>query len=71
MNPIPVASSPVSPSLTAALPTAKIVRHPRSKKLKDDAAQQQPDEETIARLNAIAKQYPFCATRKGTNSRLL
>jgi hypothetical protein len=30
-----------------------------------------PSEETIARLNAIAREYPFCAYMKQTNLYLL
>ena len=30
-----------------------------------------PSEETIARLNAIAQEYPFCAYMKQTNLALL
>lgn len=63
---------PVSSPLTA-LPTAKIVRHPRSKKAKEEVASVlPPDEETIRRLNAMAKQYPFCVRhRSNAYSRLL
>ncbi|MDO6430948.1 hypothetical protein Q4E93_10145 [Flavitalea sp. BT771] len=60
----------VSSSLTA-LPTAKIVRHPQAKKAKDNVLLTPPDEETIQRLNLLAKQYPFCIRHKGTNSILL
>jgi len=70
MKPIPVSSTSVSSPLTA-LPTAKIVRHPRSKKPKEELLQNKPDEETILRLNAIARQYPFCIMHRGTNSQLL
>ena len=61
---------PVSSSLTA-LPTAKIVRHPQAKKAKDEVLLTQPDEETVRRLNVLAKQHPFCIRHKGTNSILL
>lgn len=30
-----------------------------------------PDEDTVARLNALAKEYPFCAWGKAWNSTLL
>jgi hypothetical protein len=30
-----------------------------------------PDEETLQRLNVLAKQYPFCIMHKGSNSPLL
>ena len=60
----------VSSSLTA-LPTAKIVRHPQAKKVKDDLLQTPPDEETIQRLNSLARQHPFCIRHRGTNNQLL
>ena len=60
----------VSPTLTA-LPTAKIVRHPQAKQLKDTPLLSPPDEETIHRLNLLAKQYPFCIRHRGNNSNLL
>ena len=60
----------VSSSLTA-LPTAKIVRHPQAKKATDEVLLTPPDEETIRRLNVLAKQHPFCIRHKGTNGILL
>ena len=60
----------VSSSLTA-LPTAKIVRHPQAKKPKDSSLLSPPDEETVRRLNLLAKQYPFCIRHRGNNSNLL
>jgi len=60
----------VSSSLTA-LPTAKIVRHPQAKKAKDGLLLAPPDEETIRRLNVLAKQHPFCVRHRGTNGSLL
>jgi hypothetical protein len=30
-----------------------------------------PDEATVARLNALAREYPFCAWGKATNNTLL
>lgn len=63
----------VSSTLTA-LPIAKIVRHPRSKKAKEEQApvSPPPDEEVIQRLNAMAKQFPFCILhRNNSHSRLL
>jgi hypothetical protein len=61
MKPITVPVSPVSSPLTV-LPTAKIVKHPRSQK--NEEAPPPPDEETILRLNAMAKQYPFCVRHR-------
>jgi hypothetical protein len=60
----------VSSTLTA-LPTARIVRHPQAKKTKDELLLTPPDEETILRLNFLAKQHPFCIRHKGTNNLLL
>lgn len=69
-NTLTASANLVSPSLTA-LPTAKIVRHPQAKKLKDTPLMSPPDEETIRRLNLLAKQYPFCIRHRGNNSNLL
>jgi len=71
-NVIPVTSASANSPLTV-LPTAKIVRHPRSKKLREedmplihlDSRLDPPDEETLRRLNAIARQYPFCILHRG------
>jgi hypothetical protein len=71
-NVIPVTSASTNSPLTV-LPTAKIVRHPRSKKIREedmpiirlDSALDPPDEETLRRLNAIARQYPFCILHRG------
>jgi hypothetical protein len=57
------ASSPLT-----ALPTAKIVRHPRAKQIKEDEdapSVAPPDEETLQRLNAVARQRPFCIRHRG------
>jgi len=62
----PSASSPLT-----ALPTAKIVRHPRSKIELEAPLMPPPDEETLRRLNVLAKQHPFCRLHKGSNSPLL
>jgi len=54
----------------ATLPTAKIVRHPRARKMAGEAhvsPPPPPDEETLQRLNAMAKQYPFCVQHRGNN----
>jgi hypothetical protein len=59
------ASSPLT-----VLPTAKIVRHPQSKKMQENEfTVDPPDEETLRRLNAMAKQYPFCILHRGPNNR--
>ncbi len=66
--------APSNSSQLTALPTAKIVRHPRSKKEKEEQAPVLPipTEEIIQRLNAMAKQYPFCVLhRNNSHSRLL
>ena len=70
-NVVSVTTPPASLPLTA-LPTAKIVRHPRSKKNGSEGAlMAPPDEETLMRLNVLASQKPFCRTHKGSNSPLL
>jgi len=65
-NIVSVTTPPVSSPLSA-VPTAKIVRHPRSKKIKEEPGLDQPDEEIVNRLNAMAKQYPFCILHRGSN----
>jgi hypothetical protein len=69
-NVVSVTTPPASSPLTA-LPTAKIVRHPRSKVEQESPSLAPPDEETLRRLNVLAKQYPFCRLHKGSNSPLL
>jgi hypothetical protein len=69
-NTVTASINPVSSPLTA-LPTAKIVRHPQAKKLKEVPLQSPPDEETIRRLNLLAKQFPFCNRYRGNNYNLL
>lgn len=69
-NTLTATVNPVSSALTA-LPTAKIVRHPQAKKLKDNLLLSPPDEETIKRLNLLAKQHPFCIRHRGNNNHLL
>jgi len=70
MKPNTVTVNSISSPLTA-LPTAKIVRHPQAKKLKETPLMSPPDEETVRRLNLLAKQYPFCVRHRGNNSSLL
>ena len=69
-NVVSVKATTASSSLTA-LPTAKIVRHPRSKMEQESHVLPPPDEETLRRLNVLANQYPFCRMHKGSNSPLL
>jgi hypothetical protein len=65
------ATTSVSSTLTV-LPTAKIVRHPRAKRnLAEIPELAPPDEETLKRLNFLAKQFPFCIRHRGSNSPLL
>lgn len=56
-------------SLSLAEARARIVHHHRTKKAKD-APVGPPDEETLLRLNAMAKQYPFCIQHRGKNALL-
>lgn len=69
-NVVTVTTPTVSLPLTA-LPTAKIVRHPSSKMEVEGHLLTPPDEETLKRLNVLAKQHPFCIMHKGSNSPLL
>jgi hypothetical protein len=73
-NVVTATTASVSSSLTV-LPTAKIVRHPRAKRDLSENAQLSsltpPDEETLKRLNFLAKQFPFCIRHRGSNSPLL
>jgi len=41
------------------------------KRLQEKAFVTPPSEETVARLNAIAREYPFCAYLKQRNSVML
>lgn len=70
MKPNAIPSKIVSTALTV-LPTAKIIRHPDAKKEKKAITVAPPDEETLIRLNAMAKQHPFCIRHKGNNLDLL
>ena len=74
-NVVQVINPSVSSQLTTLPATAKIVRHPRSKKAKEDDEAPMappPSEEVIQRLNAMAKQHPFCVSHRGNrHSRLL
>jgi len=68
-------AAPANPIISplAALPTAKLVRHPRAKKIPDEAPPAPPpDEETLQRLNEMAKKHPFCVLhRENSNAKLL
>jgi hypothetical protein len=67
---VPVKQISSASSPLTALPTAKIVRHPDSKKLQEEEfSVDPPDEETLKRLNAVAKQYPFCILHRGPYNR--
>ena len=68
-NVVSVTTSTASSPLTA-LPTAKIVRHPRSKMEMEAPVMPPPDEETLKRLNVLAKKL-FSRLHKGSNSPLL
>jgi hypothetical protein len=74
-NVVTVTTNPVSSPLTTALPTAKIVSLPRvkmdSKTEAEGPTLTPPDEETLKRLNKLAKQHPFCILHRGSNSPLL
>ncbi|MBN9381076.1 MAG: hypothetical protein J0H74_09935 [Chitinophagaceae bacterium] len=71
MKPSTLPVSSVSSTPLTALPTAKIVRHPQAKMLQDEILLTPPDEETIRRLNTLAKQHPFCIRHRGTDNSLL
>jgi hypothetical protein len=53
--------------------TARITRHHSAKKAKTllPPPPPQPDEETLMRLNAMARQYPFCILHREKNNKLL
>jgi hypothetical protein len=71
MKPNTISASPVPKAiLEPVLPTAKIITHPRAKKMKEHPSVGPPDEETLMRLNAMAKQYPFCVRHRGKNNLL-
>lgn len=71
----PVTASPKSVrDPLKVLPTAKIITHPFAKTVMDeihDSPLDPPDEETLIRLNAMAKQYPFCIRHRTRNNHLL
>jgi hypothetical protein len=68
-------AAPANPIISplASLPSARLVRHPRVKKMKDETPPAPPpDDETLHRLNEMAKQYPFCVLhRENSNTKLL
>jgi hypothetical protein len=51
--------------------TARITRHHSAKKAKSFLPPAPPDEETLMRLNAMARQYPFCILHREKNNKLL
>jgi hypothetical protein len=66
-------AKPVGSPLTP-LTTAKIVSLSRAKKENKEVEEPPlapPDEETLKRLNILAKQHPFCTVHRGSNSPLL
>jgi hypothetical protein len=66
-------AKPVGSPLTP-LTTAKIVSLSRPKKENKEVEEPPlapPDEETLKRLNILAKQHPFCTVHRGSNSPLL
>jgi hypothetical protein len=66
-------AKPVGSPLTP-VPTAKIVSLSRAKKENKEIEEPTlapPDEETLKRLNILAKQQPFCNWHRGSNSPLL
>ncbi len=63
------ANYPLTP-FSVARNAAIVVPHPLSKKI-DEPRSSPPDEETLLRLNAMAKQYPFCILHREKNSKLL
>lgn len=62
------ANFPLTP--IAAKNIAIVVPHPLSKKSEEPHAAP-PDEETLMRLNAMAKKHPFCIRHRQNNNRLL
>jgi hypothetical protein len=69
-NVVAATASNSSSSQLTALPTAKIVQHPRAAKIIKKTLTP-PDEETLKRLNVLANQFPFCIRHRGTNSPIL
>jgi hypothetical protein len=66
-NVVSAEATPVSSPLTV-IPIARIVRHPRSKIMIENVQEvDPPDEETLKRLNFLARQYPFCILHRGNN----
>ena len=63
------ANYPLTPFTVAKAAAAKVVPHPLSKK-SEDPHTSPPDEETVLRLNAMARQYPFCIRHRGNNKLL-
>lgn len=70
MKPNAISANPVPITFGTVLPTAKIITHPRSKKVNEESSVTPPDEETLLRLNAMARQHPFCIRHKGKDNLL-
>lgn len=68
-NPGRSANFPSTP-FAVAKNIAKVVPHPLSKKTEESHVGP-PDEETLLRLNAMAKRYPFCILHREKNNKLL
>lgn len=61
-----------STTTTATVATRTLENtHGAEKLLKEPALPDPPSEETVARLNAIAREYPFCVNMKQNNLFLL
>jgi hypothetical protein len=61
------ANLPLTPFAIAKSSTiARVVAHPLSKKAEESSIAP-PDEETLLRLNAMARQYPFCIRHRTNN----
>jgi hypothetical protein len=71
MKPNSISAKPAPKTFGPVKPTAKVITHPNSKMIDEAPSIAPPDEETLQRLNAMAKQHPFCIRHKGRNNFLL
>jgi hypothetical protein len=60
----------VATASTTAIPTLAAIRTAENKN-REKSIPNPPSEETVARLNAIAREYPFCAYVRQHNLYLL